>query len=345
MPVPLPSLPPDAAASHLTLVMDRSWMTKPKREAAYQDGVEQFLAFAYRDLPHDSEILCPCKICKNRVNHSLDEVRTHLRCDGILRCYTTWIHHREHYDVTNNTMNLSSFGVPSGNVVHDHLQGNDAMQDLLHAAFCRADLYESLPVMSEGEEAGADVDVNLADDDSVTKEQNIYATFLKDADTMLYPGCKFSSYLTLYHLKCHHGWTQESFTSLLGVLSTALPIEENLPKTYYEAKKIIHGLDLGYVKIHACPKDCMLFRGDAAKQEFCHVSKSSRSKEDKKNGSTSKQKKKKSQQKLFSTVKTSDDMRWHDEGRTKDGKLRHPSDDEAWRDFDVGYPDFCSRCS
>ncbi|WVZ49928.1 hypothetical protein U9M48_001243 [Paspalum notatum var. saurae] len=178
------------------------------------------------------------------------------------------------------------------------------MQDLLQAAFCRANLYESLPVMSEGEEPGADVDVNLADGDSVTEEQNIYATFLKDADTMLYPGCKFSrlSFLvTLYHLKCLHGWTQESFTSLLGVLSTALPIEANLPKTYYEAKKIIHGLGLGYVKIHACPNDCMLFR-----------------------------------------VKTSDDMRWHDEGRTKDGKLRHPADGEAWRDFDARYPDFAA---
>ncbi|WVZ84116.1 hypothetical protein U9M48_031177 [Paspalum notatum var. saurae] len=137
------------------------------------------------------------------------------------------------------------------------------MQDLLQAVFCRDDLYESLPSMSVGEEPVANVDVNLADDDSM----------------------------------CLHGWTQESFTSLFGILSTALPPEANLPKTYYEAKKIIHGLGLGYVKIHASPNDCMLFR---------------------------------------------DDMRWHDEGRTKDGKLRHPADGEAWRDFDARYPDFAA---
>ncbi|WVZ49712.1 hypothetical protein U9M48_001044 [Paspalum notatum var. saurae] len=35
-------------------------------------------------------------------------------------------------------------------------------------------------------------------------------------------------------------------------------------------------------------------------------------------------------------------MRWHDEGRTKDGKLRHPADGEAWRDFDARYPDFAA---
>jgi hypothetical protein len=35
-------------------MMDRSWMTKSRWETAYEDGVEEFLAFAYRDLPHDS---------------------------------------------------------------------------------------------------------------------------------------------------------------------------------------------------------------------------------------------------------------------------------------------------
>ena len=73
-------------------------MRKAKRDTAYEDGVEQFLAFAYRDIPQDSEILCPCKRCKNRLNLSLDEVKTHLRCDGILQGYTTWVHHGENYE-------------------------------------------------------------------------------------------------------------------------------------------------------------------------------------------------------------------------------------------------------
>ena len=33
-------------------------------------------------------------------------------------------------------------------------------------------------------------------------------------------------------------------------------------------------------------------------------------------------------------------MRWHDEDRTKDGKLRHLVDTEAWKDFDKRNPDF-----
>ena len=35
-------------------------------------------------------------------------------------------------------------------------------------------------------------------------------------------------------------------------------------------------------------------------------------------------------QRLISTRKTSDDIRWHAEARTKDGKLRHPVDGDAW---------------
>ncbi|KAM3366409.1 hypothetical protein ACQJBY_015685 [Aegilops geniculata] len=36
-------------------------------------------------------------------------------------------------------------------------------------------------------------------------------------------------------------------------------------------------------------------------------------------------------------------MRWHDEGRTKDGKIRHPADAECWKDLDARYPDFAAN--
>ena len=33
-------------------------------------------------------------------------------------------------------------------------------------------------------------------------------------------------------------------------------------------------------------------------------------------------------------------MRWHDEERSKDGKLTDPADGQAWIDFDRLHPDF-----
>ncbi|KAM3289638.1 hypothetical protein P3S67_017927 [Capsicum chacoense] len=39
-------------------------------------------------------------------------------------------------------------------------------------------------------------------------------------------------------------------------------------------------------------------------------------------------------------LKTADSLRWHDEERSKDGKLRHLADGQAWKHFDSLYPDF-----
>ena len=113
-------------------------MRKAKRDTTYEDGVEQFLAFAYRDIPQDSEILCPCKRCKNRLNLSLDEVRTHLRCDGILQGYTTWVHHGENYERPTDPFvdvpNITGILGTSGPVQDDQHGESDSMQELLRAA-------------------------------------------------------------------------------------------------------------------------------------------------------------------------------------------------------------------
>jgi hypothetical protein len=42
--------------------------------------------------------------------------------------------------------------------------------------------------------------------------------------------------------------------------------------------------------------------------------------------------------------RTTHNMRWHVEGRTKDGVLRHPADGEAWKSFDNLHSDFSSNC-
>jgi hypothetical protein len=41
--------------------------------------------------------------------------------------------------------------------------------------------------------------------------------------------------------------------------------------------------------------------------------------------------------------KTATSLRWHDEERTNDGKLRHPADGEAWKKFDKYHSDFADE--
>lgn len=59
-------------------------------------------------------------------------------------------------------------------------------------------------------------------------------------------------------------------------LNEAFPDEHTIPTTYYEVKKKISALNLGYVKIDACPNDCILYWGDASKKISCDVCKRSR---------------------------------------------------------------------
>ncbi|GJW23457.1 putative transposase-associated domain-containing protein [Tanacetum coccineum] len=47
-------------------------------------------------------------------------------------------------------------------------------------------------------------------------------------------------------------------------------------------------------------------------------------------------------QRLFMSSKTASLMNWHQQERKKDGKLRHPADGLAWKDFDERYPEFSS---
>ena len=192
----------------------------------------------------------------------------------ILQGYTIWNHHGEEYDppsfafahLPDNNENLPTPGVLRTATVDGHGRLDD-MQGMLQAVFAMPANYESLSSMSEAElgdgqsdcgnmEHNVPEDVNHVQNDTARKQQDMYASFLKDPHTRLY-SCqtfsKLSFLVNIYHLKCLHGWTQESVTNLLGVLSDAFPPEANLPKTYYEVKKIICGLGLNYVKNPCLP--------------------------------------------------------------------------------------------
>ena len=50
-----------------------------------------------------------------------------------------------------------------------------------------------------------------------------------------------------------------------NLLKKMLPKDNELPATTYEAKQLICPLRLEVQKIHACPNDCILYRGDEYK--------------------------------------------------------------------------------
>ncbi|XP_058746180.1 uncharacterized protein LOC131619054 [Vicia villosa] len=314
--------------------MDKEWTKLPWFSQEYINGVTRFLDFAFANgRPQGGELLCPCAKCKNIYWKTRDIIKDHLIAKGFLDGYDVWLHHGEKLQ---RSMEI-------GDGMEDQEGSHDDIPGLLH------DIY--------GDRAEAH-GVHEGPND----EARTFYNLIKEAEQELYPGWKdFSSLsltIRLYLLKCLHGWSNTSFTAILELLKEAMP-DLNIPESFYKTKAMISGLGLDYKKIDACPNDCMLFWKEHEKDNSCTICKASRWKQNfATEGCESEQPKNDCRvpakvlrhfpliprlQRLFMCSKTTESMRWHEEERSKDGKLRHPTDGKAWKDFDELHPDFSSE--
>jgi hypothetical protein len=75
----------------------------------------------------------------------------------------------------------------------------------------------------------------------------------------------------LLQWKAENGISDKTFRKLLKIQKKMLLKPNELPTTTYEAKKIVCPLELQIEKIHACPKDCILYRGIHENLDECPV--------------------------------------------------------------------------
>jgi hypothetical protein len=141
--------------------------------------------------------------------------------------------------------------------------------------------------------------------------------------------------------------SRDAFDSLLTVIGSLLPEDHVLPKSMYEAQKLLCALKMTYDQIHACPKGCMLFRKEYMEAKYCPKCKSSRFMEvDSGDGQ-------KWQldipltilrhlpfipriQRLYMTEESTKQMTWHKNGkRYNPDKMVRASDGEACKHFDA----------
>ncbi|XP_074378214.1 uncharacterized protein LOC141719736 [Apium graveolens] len=111
-----------------------------------------------------------------------------------------------------------------------------------------------------------------------------------------------------------HGCSNKGFDELLELIGSVLPEKHNLPETYYDVKKMISGLTMGYEKIDACETDCMLFYKENIKR---HV--------------------------VTYVTKTAKCMTWHHDRVIVDGQLSHPADGDEWKAFDARFTRFAKE--
>ena len=228
--------------------MDRNWMYNVKRsDDEFLNKMEGFIKCALNDqlTRREETIFCPCRRCQNRRRfRNIDQIRDHIIRYG----YTQWIWHGE-----------STLSTPSSS---NHYIDEDDQEGTVN---------------NEVNDETDEIDnVNEMFDDVqelLMEEPKLYEKILLDAEKPLYSGCaKFtilSAVLKLFNLKAKHGWSDISFTSLLGLLKDMLPEGNELPTSNYEAKKIMCPIGIGYKKIHACPNDCILYRNEYENLHEC----------------------------------------------------------------------------
>jgi hypothetical protein len=334
-------------------------MMKPRISKDYIDGCRSFVDFAVLNCrTPDGLIYCPCKACCLNKRHNPALVFDHLTGGkGMSPQYKEWIYHGEPPVRTQvEETNLPRSAVDAGPSTED-VGGN--MQALLRDLFGVHDVREDNNEPQLRAECGEE---HVSDDTPDRGDAQKYDELLKNSDKPLHgktKHSKLSATVHLYNLKCLGGVTNTIFSALLEFVNQLLPDDgEPLPDNTYQAKKFLKDMGLGYEKIPACRNDCMLFWKDNKDLESCLKCGQSKWKDEvhlndyREIIPTSKKRPAKvlrwfplipRLQRLFMSQRTAQNMRWHAEGRTKDGVLRHPADGEAWKSFDNLHPDFSSE--
>nr|XP_017233155.1 PREDICTED: uncharacterized protein LOC108207204 [Daucus carota subsp. sativus] len=300
--------------------MDKSWISKDRDSLEYEVGVESFLIFAEENAKNRNKIPCPCACCGNFKKHSVKIIRGHLYEKGFSLGYVDWIWHGEKCP-TSESAPKSSFG---SNSVEIPTSEN---VDICEAAYERSEYIDD-----SGE----------------------FSRFVADAEQPLYEGSdnsKLESMLKLHNWKSRFGISDSAFTDLLSSVGSLLPKDHVLPENAYEAKKTLTDLGLEYIKFHACPNDCILYRGlniDASECPKCHLSRWKVGKDGKPRINVPANvmwyfpiiprfKR------MFKSPATAELMSWHSNKRIQDGQMRHPADSPSWRNIDYRWPEFGSE--
>ncbi|XP_074352501.1 uncharacterized protein LOC141691634 [Apium graveolens] len=281
--------------------MDNSWIFKDSDSLEYEIGVESFLIFAEENSKDPKNIPCPCWHCVNFRKYNVKVIRGHLYENGFSLGYTDWICHGESSSKSVRSSVASTFLPKEQNAQSETV-------DVCDAAY------------------------NLDDHNSYD-----FNRFVADAEQPLYKGSectKLESMLKLHNWKARFGISNSAFTDLLTFVGSFFPQDHVLSVNAYEAKKTLTHLGLEYIKFHACPNNCILYRGinlNASECPKCHLSRWKVAKDGKLRVNSPTEVKWYFPiiprfKRIFKSHDTAEQLIWHSKQRSNNGQMRHPAD-------------------
>ena len=286
----------------------------------YIEGVNTFINFARAVMDLSGNILCPCIHYVNCYQQSPHTVHIHLLHRRIMQSYINWYNHREPRVLNEN---IHDNEISDG----DHMNGIDTL----------------VGDQIRGEPR------NATEDEEVCNFNKLE----EDAKHELYPGCTNYSILKflieMLNIKVMTNLSNKGLDMMLELLTKILLKGNLVPRSSYEAKKILRDLDMSYEHIDACKNNCALFWKEDKKLDKCPVCEVPRYKDTRTQGKkifhkvlryfplTSKLRR------LYMSGQRAKDMRWYIDKRVDNGIMRHPVDNEKWKEFDFKHPDFALK--
>ena len=324
--------------------MNRQWMYGDRHTSEYIKGVHDFLEVAEAN-KQNGFMCCPCPICGNTKSYSDRKIlHTHLLYKGFMPHYNVWTRHGE-----------------IGVMMEDGEEEEDD-DNYVPPEYGDAATGEAAEDQEEPDDVPDDDDLRRVIVDARTqcesqKEKLKFDRMLEDHKKGLYPNCedgntKLGTVLELLQWKAENAVPDKGFEKLLKILKKKLPKDNELPDSTYAAKKVICPLGLEVQKIHACPNDCILYRGAYKDLNACPVCGALRYKirRDDPGDVDGEPPRKRVPAKvmwyapiiprlkrLFRNDEHAKLMRWHSEDRKKDGKLRALAGGSQWRKIEREY--------
>ena len=176
------------------------------------------------------------------------------------------------------------------------------------------------------------------------------AKALEDAMELLYKDSKHSklaaTIMVVNLVATHSGITEKAADDILATFKNLLPANNCLPGSMYQAKTLTRRLGLDFTNIDGCPQGCVLFDQEDTKNldrcPKCHSSRYADMLHRTRPLKVLRQFPVTPRLVRFYRIPVlSKLMRWHDENKSRDGKVRYPADSRAWRKLDNMDPSLC----
>ncbi|GAU49929.1 hypothetical protein TSUD_408300 [Trifolium subterraneum] len=284
---------------------DMKYLGRRTLKARFKHGVREFVNYAMsrdvvkREVGIRSQcIKCSCVL----IIKSPEDVIDHLENVAFMDDYYVWRHHGEKEPKNINV----------GFMVDTHASSSGVRAECENFGHMEDMAGDALGVNLSYERGG--------EEEIIPNEKALeFYSMMEEVNKPLFEGSsdsKLSMCVRLLASKSNWNVPEDCLEFFSKVMLDATPVKDNLPKSYYDAKRLVSKLGLEVKKIDCCVQGCMLFYDN----EFGTN-----------DGAL---------ERLFASMQTASQMTWHYYNKTNSNVMRHPCDGLAWKHFDAVHPDF-----